>query len=276
MRKSSKGSRYQAYHHEPIRQEYDLVHAKRLGPPSYKRVKPIDMKTESTPKKRPNRKYGRRSGPKVTKNIVLVGLMGCGKTTVGRRLARRLGLEFVDSDHEIERAADMSVSDIFSSFGEEEFRAGERRVIARLLTGKPKIIATGGGAFIDDETRSLIKKGSLSIWLDADIDILVERTGRRDTRPLLRGGNPEEILRRLAKERAPFYAQANLKVQSGDGPHEDVVRNIVNKLARRSNRKGRHRNKNTGEKRTQGRSEKVRGNQSGRDNSTRQTAKENV
>ncbi|GHF10664.1 shikimate kinase [Kordiimonas sediminis] len=196
---------------------------------------------KETAKKRP---FRRSQAPKVNKSIVLVGLMGAGKTTVGRRLAKKLGLEFVDSDHEIERAADMSVSDIFSNFGEEEFRAGERRVIARLMTGKPKVVATGGGAFINEETRALIKEKALSVWLDADIDILVERTGRRDTRPLLRDGDPKEILMRLAEERAPKYAEADIKVQSCLGPHEDVVRDIVRavnkKLSRRHNRRRFH------------------------------------
>jgi len=164
------------------------------------------------------------------KTIVLVGLMGVGKTTVGRRLAKRLNLDFVDSDHEIEKAAGMSVADIFESFGEEDFRSGERRVIARLLDGEPQVVATGGGAFINGETRQLIKKSGLSVWLDADINVLVERTGRRDTRPLLKEGNPEEILRKLSLERAPIYAEADLAIKSNIGPHEKVVDHIVKAL----------------------------------------------
>lgn len=164
------------------------------------------------------------------KTIVLVGLMGVGKTTVGRRLAKRLGLGFVDSDHEIEKAADMSVADIFETYGEEDFRSGERRVIARLLDGRPQVVATGGGAFINEETRALIKKAGLSVWLDADIDVLVERTSRRDTRPLLKQGNPKDILRGLAEKRSPIYAEADLKVKSSVGPHEKVVDNIVKAL----------------------------------------------
>ena len=166
----------------------------------------------------------------LSRTIVLVGLMGAGKTTVGRRLAKHLGLPFVDSDHEIEKAAGMSVAEIFECFGEADFRSGERRVIGRLLDGKQQVVATGGGAFINEETRALIKDKGLSIWLDADIDILVERTARRDTRPLLKTGNPREILSRLAAERAPFYAQADIKVPSSDGPHEDVVERIVEAL----------------------------------------------
>ncbi len=166
----------------------------------------------------------------IHKTIVLVGLMGVGKTTVGRRLARRLGLSFCDSDHEIEKAAGMSVSEIFEQFGEGDFRSGERRVIARLLEGKPQVIATGGGAFVNKETQALIKEKGLSIWLDADIETLVERTGRRDTRPLLKAGNPDEILSKLAAERAPHYACADIKIMSGAGPHEHVVAKIIEAL----------------------------------------------
>ena len=166
----------------------------------------------------------------ITKTIVLVGLMGAGKTTIGRRLAKRLGLDFVDSDFEIEKAAQMSVSEIFENYGEDDFRAGERRVIARLMGGPTKIIATGGGAFVNAETRTLIKEKSISIWLDATLDILVERTARRDTRPLLQVDNPRSVLESLMDERAPIYGQADLKVQSCDGPHEVVVDSIIEKL----------------------------------------------
>ena len=162
--------------------------------------------------------------------IVLVGLMGVGKTTVGRRLAKKLGLEFVDSDFEIEQAAGMSVSEIFETYGEGDFRSGERRVLTRLLDGHIKVIATGGGAFINTETRALIKSSALSIWLDAETDILVERTGRRDNRPLLSEGNSEEILKKLAAERAPFYAEADLKITSSEGSHDTVVQAIIDAL----------------------------------------------
>lgn len=164
------------------------------------------------------------------KTIVLVGLMGAGKTTVGRRLAKRLGVDFVDSDQEIEKAADMTVAEIFSTYGEEDFRSGERRVIARLMGDKPQIIATGGGAFINQETRTLIKENSLSVWLDADVDTLVERTSRKDTRPLLKTGDPKEILTKLLEERSPFYSEADVKVTSEEGPHETVVEDIVSAL----------------------------------------------
>ena len=170
------------------------------------------------------------SSPQVARTIVLVGLMGAGKTTVGRRLARRLGLEFADSDFEIEKAAQMTVADIFSTYGEDYFRAGERRVISRLMDGPARVLATGGGAFINDETRTLMKEKSITIWLDASLEVLVERTSRRDTRPLLQSGNPETILEQLLADRTPIYAQADIKIQSSDGPHDTVVDSIVQTL----------------------------------------------
>lgn len=164
--------------------------------------------------------------------IVLVGLMGVGKSTVGRRLANRLKLPFVDADHEIEDAAGMTIADIFDRFGEAYFRDGERRVIARLIDGKPKVIATGGGAFINDETRSLILSDALSIWLDAPVDVLVDRVRRRDTRPLLRGRDAGAVLRDLAATRTPFYSLAHLRVASADAPHENTVRAILEAIGR--------------------------------------------
>ena len=171
------------------------------------------------------------NSPKVDRPRVLVGLMGVGKTTVGRRLAAALDLPFEDCDEAIEQAAGMTVSEIFDNFGEDEFRRGERRVIERLMTGDPKVIATGGGAFVNDETRALIKDHGLSIWLSADIATLAERTGRRDTRPLLRGVNRAKVLADLLEAREPFYAQADMKVESTDGPHGDVVQTILEKLS---------------------------------------------
>lgn len=168
--------------------------------------------------------------PRVDRTLVLIGLMGAGKSSVGRRLAHTLGLNFVDSDKEVEIAAGCSVNEIFDLYGEKGFRDGERRVIARLLDGTPQVLATGGGAFMNDETRALIKQRGLSIWLDADVDLLVERTSRRDTRPLLREGDPAEILRNLAAERYPVYAEADLRVKTADGPHEQMVRVIVEAL----------------------------------------------
>ena len=166
------------------------------------------------------------------KTIALVGLMGSGKTTVGKRLARRLAVDFVDSDEEIEKAAGYSVSEIFEKFGEEDFRDGERRVISRLIDGDVKVLGTGGGAFMDAQTRKLLKSDAITIWLKADIKDLVERTGRRDTRPLLRQGNPEQILRDLAQKRYPIYGQANITIETGNGPHEYVVNSLIHALNR--------------------------------------------
>lgn len=162
--------------------------------------------------------------------IVLVGLMGVGKSTVGRRLAVRLGLPFVDADHEIEEAAGMTIADIFERFGEPYFRDGERRVIARLIDGRPKVIATGGGAFINDETRALILKSAVAIWLDAEPRVLASRVSRRDTRPLLRGRDPLQVLTDLAEKRNPFYALAPIHVTSYDAPHEATVNAILEKI----------------------------------------------
>lgn len=164
------------------------------------------------------------------KPIVLVGLMGVGKSTVGRRLAARLHLPFVDADTEIEEAAGMSVSEIFDKFGEAYFRDGERRVIARLVDGRPKVIATGGGAFINDETRALILDQSIAIWLDAPTHILAERVRRRDTRPLLRNRNPLDVLDELAAIRNPIYAQAPIRIASDQAPHESAVNAILKAL----------------------------------------------
>ena len=159
--------------------------------------------------------------------IVLVGLMGVGKSTVGRRLARRLGLPFVDSDDEIEDAAGAPHGDVLERYGEREYRDGERRLVARLVDGQLRVIATGGGAFIDPTTRALLNARTITVWLDAPVAVLAERTSRRDTRALLRTGNPREILARLAVERRAAYAEAHLRVTSGKGAHHDVVEAIV-------------------------------------------------
>ena len=166
----------------------------------------------------------------VNKSIVLVGLMGTGKTTIGRRLAEQLGLPFMDSDQAVEEAAALSISEIFEKMGEEAFRAGEKRVIERLLTGAPKVLATGGGAFITDATRDLIKREAVSVWLDAKVDVLVERTSRRDTRPLLKDGDPKEILEELSAKRSPFYKEADIHIQSSTGSHDIVVRRVIKAL----------------------------------------------
>ena len=162
--------------------------------------------------------------------IVLVGLMGAGKSTVGRRLARRLGLPFVDSDAAIEDAAGYSAAEMFERFGEAEFRDGERRLVARLIDGEVRVIATGGGAFVDPRTRRLLNERAITVWLDAPVEVLAERTGRRDTRPLLRNGDPKSTLERLARERGPAYAEAHIRIRSGNGAHRDVVDAILKAL----------------------------------------------
>ncbi len=165
--------------------------------------------------------------------ITLVGLMGAGKSTIGRRLATRLDMPFVDADAEIERAAGCSISEIFERYGEPHFRDGERRVIARLLAGPAKVLATGGGAFMDLETRGLILDRSWSIWLRAELDVLVDRCNRRDNRPMLRGGDMRLILERLIAERYPIYAAVDFIVDSDDGPHEVVIETILDYLRQR-------------------------------------------
>jgi shikimate kinase len=162
----------------------------------------------------------------VQRTIVLVGLMGAGKSTVGRRLAAKLRVPFTDADDEIEKAAGCTIADIFEMHGEAAFRDGERRVIARLLDGPPQVLATGGGAFMDAGTRALIAEKSISVWLRADLDLLLRRTSRRGHRPLLRQGDPRDVLNRLIAERYPVYAEADIIVDSGDGPHEVVVEEI--------------------------------------------------
>lgn len=159
--------------------------------------------------------------------VVLVGLMGVGKSTVGRRLARRLALDFVDSDAAIEDASGYSAAEVFERFGEQDFRDGERRLVARLVEGDVRVIATGGGAFVDSRTRELLNERAITVWLDAPVEVLAERTGRRDTRPLLRNSDPKGTLERLSKERRPSYAEAHIHVRSGEGPHRDVVEAIV-------------------------------------------------
>ena len=166
------------------------------------------------------------------RSVVLVGLMGAGKTTVGRRLARALGMPFRDADAEIELAAGRSVSDIFAERGEGEFRQGERRVISRLLEGPPLVLATGGGAFMNPETRALIRARAVSVWLRAELDVLVRRCSRRDTRPLLKAGDPRETLERLARERYPIYAEADLTVETSESPHDAAVAAILEALRR--------------------------------------------
>ncbi len=162
--------------------------------------------------------------------IVLVGLMGAGKSTVGKRLARRLGLPFIDSDSAIEDAAGFSAAEVFERFGEADFRDGERRLVARLVNGEVGVIATGGGAFVDPRTRELLNTCAITIWLDAPVDILRERTSRRDTRPLLRTPDPKATLARLDEERRASYAEAHIHVRSGIQGHGEVVDKIIEAL----------------------------------------------
>jgi len=188
-------------------------------------VRRLMIKNDDAP-----RHYRLTSSDALDRPVVLIGMMGAGKSTIGRRLAKRLDLPFVDADEEIEKAAGRSIADVFEEFGEAEFRAGERRVMTRLLDGTTRVIATGGGAFMDAETRKRIKSQAISVWLDADIGVLVARTAHKKTRPLLLSGNPREILERQAAERRPVYAMADIHIASGDGPHSRVVDAIVEAL----------------------------------------------
>ncbi|MCB2068061.1 MAG: shikimate kinase [Erythrobacter sp.] len=169
---------------------------------------------------------------RLTCPLVLVGMMGVGKSTIGRRLAAVLDMQFVDADDEIVAAANMPISDIFAQYGEAYFRDGERRVIARLLEdqGCNCVIATGGGAFVQDETRALILQRGVAVWLDSDVNTLVERVARNTKRPLLQGGDPREIITRMKAEREPAYAQAPIHVKSSAGPHTQAVAQILKEL----------------------------------------------
>lgn len=165
------------------------------------------------------------------RSIVLVGLMGAGKSSIGKRLAQRLGLDFVDADLEIERAAGCTIEEIFARFGEPAFREGERRVICRLLEDRaPIVLATGGGAFMDEETRAHVRARGVSVWLRAELDVLHRRVSRRSNRPLLKQGDPREVLRRLIDVRHPVYAQADLVVDSDDSPPEVTVDRVIEAL----------------------------------------------
>jgi shikimate kinase len=167
------------------------------------------------------------------RTLVLVGMMGAGKSSVGKRLAQALALPFKDADEEIERAAGLSIPDIFALRGEAEFREGERRVIARLLDDPPHVLATGGGAFVHPETRALVKRKAVSIWLKADPEVLARRVGRKDNRPLLHGKDPRQVLTELLTDREPAYSQADLIIESRDGPHQHTVDAILAALKAR-------------------------------------------
>jgi shikimate kinase len=168
------------------------------------------------------------------KTIALVGLSGVGKSSVGRRLALALGMPFRDADAEVEAAAGRPIPEIFAQYGEQAFRDGERRVIARLLAEPPHVLATGGGAFMNPETRALIKEKAVSIWLKADIEVLARRVGRKESRPLLAGKDPLDVLSAQAKERYPAYAEADIAVETGDTPHQVAVEAILKALAERA------------------------------------------
>ena len=167
-----------------------------------------------------------------SRSVVLVGLMGCGKSAIGRRLAAKLALPFVDADEEIEKAAGKSIEDIFAEHGESYFRDGERKVLIRLLRSGPQVLATGGGAFMNPETRGAIGEAGVSVWLRAELPLLVRRVGKRTNRPLLKSGDPEAVLKNLMETRYPVYALADVTVESRDVPHEVIVTEIVTQLSK--------------------------------------------
>ena len=166
-------------------------------------------------------------------SLVLIGLMGAGKSAVGRRLAASLNLPFTDADSEIEAAAGQSIAEIFAEHGEAYFRTGERKVIARLLENGPQVLATGGGAYMDPETRAAVKEHGISIWLKASLRVMMKRVGRRDNRPLLQVDNPETVMKKLMAERDPVYAEADITVESKEAPHEVMVGSIIDALTAR-------------------------------------------
>lgn len=172
-----------------------------------------------------------RYTPLRARTIALVGLMGVGKSSVGRRLANALDLPFRDADAEVEAAAGRSIPDIFADLGEAAFREGERRVIARLLDDPPHVLATGGGAFMNAETRGLIKSKTISVWLKADLEVLARRVSRKDNRPLLAGKDPMDVLKAQAEARYPAYAEADVAVETGDAAHHVTVDQVIKALA---------------------------------------------
>ena len=176
-----------------------------------------------------------RPADSARRTVVLVGMMGAGKSAVGRRLATRLGLPFVDADAEIEKAAGCTIADLFANHGEAAFRDGERRVMARLLAGPPCVLATGGGAFMDAETRAAVAASGISVWLRADVETLLARTSRHKNRPLLNADDPRAVLERLAAERAATYALADITVDSDERPVEDTTKAVVEALEANDN-----------------------------------------
>lgn len=187
--------------------------------------------SESNPRETTGESTG-QTGP--GRSIVLVGLMGAGKTCIGRRLASRLACPFVDADAEIEKAAGCTIEDIFESHGEAAFRDGERRVIARILDGPPVVLATGGGAYMNEETRAKIRQHGVSVWIRAELDLLLKRTSRRNNRPLLKHGDRRQIMGTLMAERYPVYAEAELTVDSKDGPPDQTVEAVLRALNERT------------------------------------------
>jgi shikimate kinase len=165
-----------------------------------------------------------------TRSIVMVGLMGCGKSSIGRRLAAALGLPFLDADDEIERAALKTIPEIFADHGEAYFRDGERKVIKRLLANGPQVLATGGGAFMNEETRAAIRASGISVWLRADLDVLLRRVAKRDNRPLLKVDDPAAVMRGLIEQRYPVYAEADITIDSRDTTHDVIVNEIITAL----------------------------------------------
>ena len=180
---------------------------------------------------KPRRSRARKAAVATDKFIVLVGLMGAGKSNVGKRIASSMGLQFVDTDAEIESAADCTVEEIFEQFGEQYFRKGERRVIRRLFREEQAILATGGGAFMDPQTRKLVRTHGISVWLRADLDLLVKRTARRSNRPLLKRGNRREILRKLIEERHPVYSKADITVDVGEEPAATTAKRVIKAIS---------------------------------------------
>lgn len=192
----------------------------------------MTMETTEPPAPKPDRTPDRPQDRPQDRTVVLVGLMGAGKSAVGRRLAARLGMAFIDADAEIELAAGCSIDEIFARDGEAAFRLAERRIIHRLLTERaPHVLATGGGAFMDPETRQVIADHGRSVWLRAELDVLAARTARRGNRPLLKKGDPREILQRLMDARYPTYALADITVESDDQPVEETVERVAAALA---------------------------------------------
>lgn len=173
---------------------------------------------------------GKNEAPYASRTVALVGLMGAGKSTVGKRLAQKIGRSFYDSDTEIEEAAGLSIPDIFALHGEPEFRRGEKKVLERLLAYKPHVLATGGGAYMDPDTRQLLRERAVTVWLSADLETLWRRVSKRTNRPLLEADNPRGILAKLFKERSPIYSEADIVIKSIDGPHGQTVDAILDAL----------------------------------------------